>query len=157
MERTYERNLLLDTGDHALSKKGCRLRLRQNGEQKIITFKRTEKLENGIAYREEIESDFSDFENMQLIFTRLGYEPIFVYEKYRSVFQLRHTNIMVDETPLGNFVEIEGPDEAAIRAVSDMLGLDWDSRTELSYQALFTRLADERQFCGKNMLFADLS
>jgi adenylate cyclase class 2 len=153
MARTFEHNLLLDTVDCALLARGCRLRLRQIGNQRILTFKRTQKLENGIAYREEIESDFSDLNNMQLIFSRLGYEPYFIYEKYRQVYQLDGTKVMVDETPIGLYVEIEGADEASIHAVSDKLGLDWESRIDQSYQALFADWAAASGYDGNHMVF----
>lgn len=152
-ERTFEHNLLLDTADHALSARDCRLRLRQIGDQKILTFKRTQKLENGIAYREEIESDFSDLNNMQLIFSRLGFESFFVYEKYRRVYQLEGAKVMVDETPIGLYVEIEGVGEDSIHAVSDKLGLDWESRIDQSYQALFANWAAVSGYNGAHMVF----
>lgn len=154
MARTFERNLLLDTADRALSAGGCRLRLRQNGDQKILTFKRTQKLENGIAYREEIESDFGDLDNMKLIFSRLGFDPFFVYEKYRRVYQLENTKVMVDETPIGLYVEIEGADEASIHSVCDKLGLDWENRIDQSYQTLFVNWAAEHRYSGAHMVFA---
>lgn len=153
MARTFEHNLLLDTVERTLFARGWRLRLRQIGDQRILTFKRTQKLENGIAYREEIESDFSDLDNMQLIFSRLGYEPYFIYEKYRQVYQLDGTKVMVDETPIGLYVEIEGADEASIHAVSDKLGLDWESRIDQSYQALFADWAAASDYDGAHMVF----
>lgn len=154
MARTFERNLLLDTADRALSARGCRLRLRQNGDQKILTFKRTQKLENGIAYREEIESACGDLDNVQLIFSRLGFDPFFVYEKYRQVYQLENTKVMVDETPIGLFIEVEGADEASIHSACSKLGLDWESRIDQSYQALFANWAAEQRYSGAHMVFA---
>ncbi|MGH9660150.1 MAG: class IV adenylate cyclase, partial [Bryobacteraceae bacterium] len=39
----------------------------------------------------------------------LGYRPVFRYEKRRAVYNGRGGLICVDETPIGNFLELEGP------------------------------------------------
>ena len=46
----------------------------------------------------------------------------------------------LDELPDGDFVEIEGPDVAMLRAASQRLGLKWEAAVPESYVALFDRL-----------------
>jgi len=43
----------------------------------------------------------------------------------------------LDELPLGNFVEIEAPNNAMIEGVAQMLGLDWSKGIAINYLGLF--------------------
>jgi adenylate cyclase class 2 len=63
--------------------------------------------------REEIELDVTDGQAFALVLARLGYQPGFRYEKYRTTFTAPGAAgiITYDETPAGNFLEIEGPGE----------------------------------------------
>ena len=46
---------------------------------------------------------------MDLILRALGYAPSFRYEKFRAEWTDGKGQVVVDETPIGNFCEIEGP------------------------------------------------
>ena len=113
--RTFESNTLYDTQDRLLRARGELLRLRSYGARHVVTHKRhPEREEQGSRYkvRVETESDCSDEDAMAEIFKRLGYEPSFRYEKYRSEYShpsARAGHVVVDETPIGNFAELEGP------------------------------------------------
>ena len=85
----------------------------------------------------------------------LGYEVILVYEKYREVFKVEDTEIMLDEIPFGCFVEIEGPDEAALRQAADRLGLAWAAGIDISYLQLFEQLKNRGRLNAANMTFAE--
>jgi adenylate cyclase class 2 len=75
-----------------------------------------------------------------------------MYEKYRTTFLLGELEIVLDEMPYGDFVEIEGPDGESIQKVAEGLGLDWEKRILLSYTVLFDHA---RQALGFE--FRDLS
>jgi adenylate cyclase class 2 len=62
------------------------------------------------------------------------------YEKYRAAYDLNDVEISLDELPYGTFVEVEGPDPAAIRSVAQALALDWEATIPASYTALFEQL-----------------
>ena len=47
--------------------------------------------------------------------------------------------VMLDELPYGNFVEIEGETVESIHGLADQLGLNWDAAIATSYNALFDR------------------
>ncbi|MCK7509975.1 MAG: hypothetical protein MZV70_42035 [Desulfobacterales bacterium] len=49
----------------------------------------------------------SEFDNAQIIVIGLGYKPVFIYEKYGEVFQKDQVTVMIDETPIGAYLEIE--------------------------------------------------
>lgn len=124
-ERAFEKNIAFDTPDGKLKNRKCLLRLRKKGNTITVTFKRpVEKFfsQDHTAYKikQETEVEVSDFESMENIFTGLGYEVYFIYEKYREEFQKGDVKVMLDETPMGNFIEIEGPEEAIDRTAREL-------------------------------------
>jgi adenylate cyclase class 2 len=108
-------------------------------------------MQHGIVSRFEAEVEVSDFEAMETILGRLGYTPYMVYEKYRTTYELDGAEIVLDEMPYGNFVEIEG-DEDTIEKVINRLGLQQAARYDGSYAVLFERV---RRALG--LTFTDLT
>ncbi|MDX1616603.1 MAG: class IV adenylate cyclase [Candidatus Promineifilaceae bacterium] len=140
-ERTHEYNIRYDNGWGGLQLQGKLLRLRQDTAAKI-TFKGEPKTgrESEARVREELEIEVQDFETMDAILRRVGFEAVQVYEKYRETYELgEELEVVLDELPYGNFVELEG-EEAAIRGAADELGLDWERRILENYLALMERL-----------------
>lgn len=142
-ERAFERNFVFDTPEGMLKTRKCLLRLRKKGNTNTVTFKRP--LEKpfspgGSAYKikQETEVEVSDFEGMENIFTGLGYEVFFIYEKYREEFQKGDVKVMLDETPMGNFIEIEGPGEAIDRTAHE-LGYNKSDYITDNYLTLFRK------------------
>ncbi len=135
--RILERNLRYDTPMHELSAARKVLRLRQDTRARL-TYKDEGQSSNetGIISRFEAEVEVSDFESMALILTRLGYTPYMQYEKYRTTYHLSGAEIVLDEMPYGNFVEIEG-NTNQIEALIVQLGLSAAKRLTQSYTALF--------------------
>lgn len=77
--------------------------------------------------REEIETELVDGATLQRIFEGLGLRGWFRYEKYRTTYVLpghhawaKGLLIEMDETPIGTFVELEGPVEAIDRAAKEL-------------------------------------
>jgi adenylate cyclase class 2 len=136
--RGFERNIVFDTTQKRLQKRDILLRLRQQGAQAILTMKMP--AQGNIIYkvREESEVEVSDFANMEKIIRAIGFRVFFIYEKYREVFSVLGARIMVDETPIGNFIEIEGnPDR--IDAVAARLGFTATDYITDSYYRLFLK------------------
>ncbi|MCP5106594.1 MAG: class IV adenylate cyclase [bacterium] len=139
--RSLEHNMVFDTPDSTLKKGKLLLRLRQKDNKNIVTFKRRPVLPGAsdtYKIREEIEVEVSDFATMKKIFTGLGYGPVFIYEKYREIFQMGDVQLMVDETPIGNFLEIEGPEEA-IDFAARRLGFGKNDYITANYRSLFKK------------------
>ena len=65
---------------------------------------------------------------------------------------MNDTGIFADHTPIGDFIEIEGPDEEAIRRSAELLGLDWEERIEKGYRALFAEWKQLTAFPGRDMI-----
>ena len=150
-ERVLEKNLRFDLPDGSLRAAGRVLRLRYDTEARF-TYKGANKNSRGVLSREEIEFVVDDFEKAQQFLEALGYQQIFYYEKYRTTYELDQTQIMLDELPYGNFVEIEGEMEETIKTLSKKLGLNWDATIERSYSALFSDVQKKL-----NLPFRDLS
>jgi adenylate cyclase class 2 len=105
--RTHEMNTLYDLPGGVLRKRRQLLRLRQYGSEWTLTHK--SKKETGRhSSREELETSVGDGKQMELILRALGYEPSFRYEKFRAEWTDGKGQVVVDETPIGNFCEIEG-------------------------------------------------
>lgn len=88
------------------------------------------------ASRQEIEVEVSDREEMCAILNGLGFETIFIYEKYRETFHLAGTEVALDELPYGYFVEIEG-EAGDIEQAAAQLGLRPAQRVPGTYLSLF--------------------
>lgn len=154
-ERVFERNVRFDTPDNALLKKGELLRLRQDAAIRI-TFKGevAETLTSEAKVREEMEVSVSDFDTTAQIFERLGFAPVQVYEKYRETFLLDSVEVVLDEMPYGNFVELEG-EEAAIKTAAAALGLAWSKRITNNYLGLMADLKQFHQLDFDDVTFAN--
>ena len=138
--RVYERNVRLDTADQTLLQKWQLLRLRQDTSIRL-TFKGpvAEDAVSEAKVREELEIEVSDLDTAVLIFERLGFGPVQVYEKYRETFQLGEVEVVLDEMPYGNFLELEGSEDGIRTAVAH-LGLDWNERHTTNYLAIMAQL-----------------
>jgi len=141
--RLFERNVRFDSPGERLRFQFQLLRLRRDDRIRL-TFKGPppEEGETEAKVREELEVEVSDFETTAAILERLGFPAQQVYEKYRETFHLGAVEIVLDEMPFGNFVELEGEEEA-IRAAAARLGLDWEQRILDNYLALMARLKEE--------------
>ena len=152
--RTREINTLFDLPGAVLRQRGELLRLRKYGDGWKLTHKGP-----GIAGRHktrvETETAVESGERMHAILTALGFAPSFRYEKFRSEWSDGAGHVVLDETPIGNFGEIEGPPRwidrtARALAISPsqyitdsytQLFFDWKTRTgnpaeEMTFRAV---------------------
>jgi adenylate cyclase class 2 len=150
--RTHEYNLRFDTRNGELSEAMSVLRLRKDAGIHL-TFKGPSETLGGVLARKEIEFDVSDFEAAQKFIEALGFRSKFVYEKYRTTYDVDGVKITLDEMPYGNFVEIEGPDAASIQNMSKQLNFDWDERLPESYIGIFRRIKELANLNFKDLTF----
>jgi adenylate cyclase class 2 len=119
------------------------LRLRRqiigNSEKFFLTYKGA-KEKSDFKKRQEIEIEIKDADSAQKLLSALGYEKVLVIEKKRQVWRLGDCEIALDQLPLlGNFVEVEGPDDDNIADAQRSLGLaDLPHITE-SYASLVAK------------------
>ena len=154
--RAHENNLRYDLPDGNLRAGKRVLRLRQSGDARL-TYKGPAEERDGVMARTEIEFTVGDFDAAKQFLASLGYVEVAVYEKFRTTYALDSTHIMLDELPYGNFVEIEGPDTASIRALAVRLNLDFEAAIPASYLALFERLCTDRALDPSRLTFESLN
>lgn len=152
--RLREFNLRFDTSARALSKAGHVLRLRQDKRARL-TYKGSERSAPGTLARREVEVTVSDFGTTRELLEALGYEVIFIYEKYRSTYKLGELEIVLDELPYGHFIEIEGQ-EGQIQPAARKLGLNWGALIRDSYHQLFERVRLRQQWTFRDLTFEDM-
>jgi len=133
--RTHEMNLLYDFADRRLTKSGALLRIRQFGERWTVTHKSKGSVGRH-KHREEIETVMQDGARLGTIFEALGMSVVFRYEKFRSEWTDQNGHVVLDETPIGDFAEIEG-EPAWIDEIAEKLGVSHDQYITQSYSDLF--------------------
>jgi adenylate cyclase class 2 len=132
---THEMNSLYDLPGQKLRKRGELLRLRKYGETWVLTHKA-----KGNAGRHkvrvELETRVEKSEQMDAILRALGFAPTFRYEKYRAEWSDGTGHVVLDETPIGNFGEIEGPSRWIDRTAR-ALGIDRSDYITQTYAPMF--------------------
>ena len=181
--RVHEWNVIFDTPDGSLAKHGQLLRIRtETPERKskepdkapaqrvLLTFKRpvaatsaaSGNAQNNYRHkvREEFELQVTDGDVLTKIFEGLGMRGWFRYEKHRTTFHLPETAhwakgllIEVDETPIGTFVELEGPPAAIDRAAKE-LGFTARDYVVMNYLSLYLEDCRRHGKEPKDMVFA---
>ena len=105
--RTHEINTLYDLPGEVLRGRRELLRLRLYGRKWTLTHKSGGKRARHSS-RLELETEVAEGKKMDEILRALGYAPSFRYEKFRAEWTDGQGQLVVDETPIGNFCEIEG-------------------------------------------------
>ena len=180
--RVHEWNVIFDTPEGGLAKHGQLLRIRTKtpqekpkkgkamaGQRTLLTFKRPSvegKAASGSAQedhrhkvREELELEVTGGDTLAKIFEGLGMRGWFRYEKYRTTYRLPASSswakgllIELDETPIGTFVELEGPPPAIDRAARE-LGFSSFDYIVKNYLVLYVEDCRKHGKEPKDMLF----
>lgn len=151
--RELEVNDIWDTPDRSLRDSGRVLRVRRQGETFTFTMKWKGTVERGLKSRAEEESTVGDPAAIERILAGLGFVRTFRYEKFRETWNAGEVEVVIDQTPLGTFVEIEG-DEPQVRAMATDLGIGDADMVSLSYAGLWTRWREEHPEATEDMLFS---
>lgn len=131
-----EVNLLLDAPDGRLRAAGSLLRLREHGDRQLITFKGAPSFRGAIKQRLELETRIGDLTMMVEILDHLGFRIFMKYEKDREEWQMGEFSVVLDHTPMGDFVEVEGPAEQ-LEQTARSLGLEIADAVRGSYPSLW--------------------
>jgi len=121
--RHFEDNWLLDSPDRRLIDEGAALRVRATGSGGLVTYKGVVHENTGslLKIREEIESEVNEPERLVELFERLGFHRTFRYQKFRTVYGLimdgHELEVAFDETPIGEFLEIEGDGDTVLQVL----------------------------------------
>jgi adenylate cyclase, class 2 len=152
--RAWETNDIYDTDEQNLRHKGMLLRLRQTGTKAVITWKGVGEPGRHKS-RPELETSIGSREVMAQILEQLGYGRTFRYEKYRTEYSdgKEHGVVTVDETPIGDYMEIEGPTDW-IDATAARLGFHQKDYVLESYGQLYLDYCKRHGVEPDEMVFA---
>ncbi len=152
--RAFEDNVLFDLADRPLTKSGRLLRLRDFDGASLLTFKGPVAGKRRHKVKIEHETAIADPEALRSILLGLGFEAVYRYQKYRSTYQFGAVEAVVDETPLGTFVELEGAPDDVDRA-AEALGATFSDFIRATYRELQEKDAAARGVAAGDMLFPD--
>lgn len=171
--RHFEDNWVFKLPDGKL-RKGQYLRVRYRGDgngsgarrEGVLTYKGKSKRtgdsqkgrDRGKKVREEIETTVGQPNKMVKILKRLGLKRSFRYQKYRSVHRAILDDgtsllVMFDETPIGNFLELEG-DAEQIERVASLIGFRPSDFVAESYVEMQLSRCIEKGEPLRDMVFA---
>jgi len=182
--RTYEFNTLYDTPRSHLRRRGQLIRLRvenpaaEFGKKRpkhnlpaVLTYKgpssassraaksaAAAKVRQHFKIKEEAAVQLTEAGEIDGILRALGLRPAFRYEKFRTTFSLPRADgvkIELDETPIGNFLELEGTVQGIDRA-AHLLGHTRRDYCKESYGALHLAECRRRRRKPGDMLFPPL-
>jgi adenylate cyclase class 2 len=154
--RTHEVNTLYDLPGEVLRKRKELLRIRKYGSTWMLTHK-SGTTRGRHSSRVELETTVADGKKMDAILRALGYSPSFRYEKFRAEWaeNKKHVgkrHVVVDETPIGNFCEIEGPPRW-IDSTARKLGVSAEDYITKNYATLFAEWKQETGSDAEEMTF----
>jgi adenylate cyclase class 2 len=150
----FEANDLYDDPEGRLAASGRALRLRRAGDAALLTYKGPARFAGGVKTREERETRVSDPEETEAILIALGWARRFRYEKKREEWTLEGCAVALDQTPIGNYVEVEG-DPRGIRRAVVALGLDFADAVPYTYARLYAERRKEDPTLPTDMVFRD--
>jgi len=157
--RSFESNVLYDTPGRQMRARTEILRIRSYAGRWTVTHKRLpddRPGEDSHKHRVETETEVADGNALAEIFLSLGLVAAFRYEKWRTEWHDGEGHCVVDETPIGNFAELEGPaewiDRAAVR-----LGVSPRDYITLSYGRLFDQWRERHGSDAADLTFESIS
>jgi adenylate cyclase class 2 len=178
--RTYESNTLYDTPRQNLRRRGQLIRIRieqpassfgkrrpKENAAALLTYKgpsstssaikpdRNSKIRTHFKIKDEVEVSVAGADELARILRALGLHPVFRYEKFRTTYALpgvRGLKIELDETPVGTYLELEGP-VAVIDRAAHLLGYARNDYMTDTYGSLYLSACRRRGRRPGDMLF----
>jgi len=149
--RTHEINTLYDLKGQPLRRRGELLRLRKYGLEWTLTYKAKGRTGRHKT-RTELETKIADGKKLESILLALGFIPSFRYEKFRAEWSDGKGHVVLDETPIGNFGEIEGKSRW-IDQTARLLEIPAANYIKQSYAELFYAWKKHARIPAKEMTF----
>jgi len=136
----FEDNWIFDRGDE-LRSLGCllRLRLEADGNGALLTFKGPPRYDGAVKVRQEDETRVEDAEAMRALLEQLGYRAVTRYQKRRETWRLGGIIVVLDHTPMGDFVEFEGDNATKLSERCGFTPEDAERRTYLDLYSDYRR------------------
>jgi adenylate cyclase, class 2 len=160
VRRHFEGNVVYDFRDSRLRRSRSLLRLRTEENRYILTFKSPLHASQNYKIRTELETVIKDAATMERILGVLGLRPIFRYEKYRTAYAEKDQPgpkgkalLVYDETPIGFYIELEGP-ARWIDRTAHRLGFGKRDYITASYAELYQNYCRLEGIKAGNMVFS---
>jgi adenylate cyclase class 2 len=153
--RAFESNVLFDTSDRKMRAQTEILRIRNYAGKWTVTHKRLPDVgpgEDAHKHRVETETEVGDGDVLAQVFKSLGLVEAFRYEKWRSEWTDGEGHCVIDETPIGDYAELEGLPEWIDR-IAARIGVDRASYITLSYGRLFEQWRAEHHSNANDLTF----
>jgi adenylate cyclase class 2 len=153
--RSFESNVLYDTPDRQMRARTEILRIRNYAGKCLLTHKRLPDIgpgEDTHKHRVETETLVSDGDALATVFLSIGLVAAFRYEKWRTEWADGAGHCVVDETPIGDFAELEGPAEWIDR-IAQTLGVAQREYITLSYGRLFEQWREQHGSPAQDLTF----
>jgi adenylate cyclase class 2 len=153
--RAFESNVLFDTPDRKMRAQTEILRIRNYAGKWTVTHKRLPDVgpgEDAHKHRVETETEVGDGDVLAQVFKSLGLVEAFRYEKWRSEWTDGEGHCVIDETPIGDYAELEGLPEWIDR-IAARIGVDRASYITLSYGRLFEQWRAEHHSNANDLTF----
>jgi len=139
-KEVHQKTVMFDNVDKLMEHTDGRIRLRQQGNNASLSYKRPLPSVGNEKKEVEIETEVGDFEVMSNILRMMGYAPSTSYEKYTTAFKLKSQSDMhieIQKYPFETFLEIEGEKEE-IEKAAKQLGFDIKNAIKKPVDTLFT-------------------
>lgn len=150
--RALEDNWIVDDAAESIFGGGRLLRVRRWGNEGLVTFKGRASYHGGVKRRAETQCRIDDPQALLEIFAQVGLKVTRRYQKWREAWQLDGVEVVLDETPMGPFVELEGP-AAALRPLALSLHLDPANSLAGSYSELWQQWRRTHPEAPADMVF----
>jgi adenylate cyclase class 2 len=157
--RTFESNVLYDTPDRGMRARTEILRIRNYAGKWTVTHKRLPDVgpgEDAHKHRVETETEVADGRVLAEVFMSIGLVPAFRYEKWRSEWSDGEGHCVIDETPIGDYAELEG-EPAWIDRTAARIGVERSAYLTLSYGRLFEQWRAEHHSEASDLTFDAVS
>jgi adenylate cyclase class 2 len=157
--RSFESNVLYDTPDRQMRARTEILRIRSYAGRWTLTLKRLPESGSGEdrhKHRVETETGIADGDALAELFLSFGLVAAFRYEKWRTEWTDGEGHCVIDETPIGDYAELEGS-SAWIDRTAARLGVDPARYVTLSYGRLFEAWCEEHSSSANDLTFAAIA
>jgi adenylate cyclase class 2 len=138
----FEENILYS--GHGVEPGRSVLRLRRIGKRAILTFKERLPGKSSVKQQREDETEVADAEALDTILQAIGFEPAVIYEKRRTTWHLKAAEVVLDELPFGQYMEIEAS-ESKIGEVEKELAVKGLKSENATYPSLTVKYGRKRQ------------
>jgi len=133
----FEENILFS--NDVLLEKNAAVRIRRTTSGTTLTYKERVPNVSGTKQQVEYETEVADPGALETILRSIGLDKRVIYEKRRQTYRFRQVEVVLDELPFGDFMEIEGS-ITAIAEAEMLLGIESLHVEHETYPRLTARL-----------------